>query len=143
MTNAKQGDKVDVHYVGTLSNGQEFDSSRGGEPLTFVIGEGVLIGAFEEAIVDMTPGDTKQITIAAGDAYGEHEPMLVHEVARVQIPDEIDLQLGTRLQAQNEQGETIVMMVTDLNDTNVTLDANHPLAGKDLTFELELVNIHA
>ena len=143
MADAKDGDRVDVHYVGTLADGSEFDSSRGGEPLTFVIGEGMLIGAFESAIVGMTPGDNKTITIGAGDAYGDHEPSLVHEVARAQIPDEIELALGTRLQAQNEQGEAIVMSVTGLTDTSVTLDANHPLAGEELTFALELVKIYA
>lgn len=142
MSDAKQGDRVDVHYVGTLADGREFDSSHGGEPLTFIIGEGNLIGAFENAIVGMTPGDNKSVTIAADEAYGQHEPGLVHQVARAQIPDEVELAPGTRLQAQNDQGQTIVLTVTQFDDASVTLDANHPLAGEDLTFDLQLVKIH-
>ena len=91
----------------------------------------------------MSPGDNKSVTIGASDAYGEHQPGLVHQVARVQIPEEIDLAVGTRLQAQDDKGETIVLTVTELSDVSVTLDANHPLAGEDLNFDLQLVKIHA
>ncbi|HZD24865.1 MAG TPA: peptidylprolyl isomerase [Alphaproteobacteria bacterium] len=138
---AKSGDTVAVHYTGTLSDGSEFDSSAGGEPISFTIGEGQVISGFEEAVVGMNPGEAKDITIPAEEAYGERRPELVQQVGRDQIPSEIDLQPGVRLQAQTPNGETLVLTVTDVVDDQVTLDANHPLAGEDLSFRLELVKV--
>jgi len=141
MSTAKHGDTVHVHYTGTLDDGSEFDSSTAGAPLTFVVGGGELLAAFETAIVGMAAGDKKQIKIPVHEAYGEHEPGLVHEIARDQIPEEVELAVGNRLQAQTPDGDTVVLTVTGLSDASVTLDGNHPLAGEDLTFELELVQI--
>jgi len=141
MSTAKQGDKVHVHYTGTLADGSEFDSSSGGAPLSFVVGGGELLAAFETAIVGMTPGEKKTISIPVHEAYGEHEPALVHEIGRDQIPAEVELAVGSRLQAQTPEGDTVVLTVVGLSDDSVTVDGNHPLAGEDLTFVLELVQI--
>lgn len=143
MTEAKQGDRVSVNYVGTLADGREFDRSDPSNPIAFTIGGGEVISGFENAVVGMKVGDTKSVTISSEQAYGEHDAGLVHEVPREQIPQEVDLAVGVRLQATGQQGESIVLTVTNVTEEEVTLDQNHPLAGEDLTFELELVAIAA
>ena len=143
MTEAKQGDRVSVHYVGTLADGQEFDRSQPESPIAFTIGGGEVIPGFEQAVVGMKVGDTKSVTVVSEDAYGSHDEALVHELPREQIPGEIDLEVGLRLRATGERGENIVLTVTNLTEQKVTLDQNHPLAGEDLTFHLELVAIAA
>lgn len=143
MTAAKNGDRVQVHYVGTLPDGSEFDRSQPDQPIAFTIGAGEVIPGFEEAIVGMEVGDTRSVTIESSGAYGEHNAELVHQVAREQIPDEIDLQVGTRLQATGGDGQVISLTVTNVSTDVVTVDQNHPLAGHDLIFELELVAIAA
>ncbi|MBK5941514.1 FKBP-type peptidyl-prolyl cis-trans isomerase [Halochromatium roseum] len=141
MTEAKSGDTVKVHYTGTLTDGTEFDSSRGQEPLEFTLGQGQMISGFEEAVVGMTPGENKTITIVSGEAYGERNEAMVQQVPRTAIPPEIELAQGMLLQAQGPEGETLSFTVADFNDEEVTVDGNHPLAGRDLTFQLELVQI--
>lgn len=140
-TEAKSGDTVKVHYTGTLTDGTQFDSSRGQEPLEFTLGQGQMIGGFEEAVVGMSPGDNKTITIVSEEAYGERNEAMVQQVPRTAIPPEIELAEGMLLQAQGPDGETLRFTVADFNDEEVTVDGNHPLAGRDLTFELELVQI--
>ncbi len=139
MRQATTGDTVQVHYTGTLADGTEFDSSAGREPLEVTVGGGQVIRGFDGALMGMAEGDRKSVTLAPDDAYGPHNPGLVHIVERTQIPDEIDLAVGTQLQASDGSGNQIGLVVVELDADNVTLDANHPLAGEALTFELELV----
>ncbi len=141
MSEAASGDTVKVHYTGTLADGSQFDSSVGGEPLELTLGGGGVIPGFEKAVVGMAEGDSRTVTIAAEDAYGPHHADRVHEVERARIPADINLEVGGVLQAVGERGETMVVKVVELSDSGVTLDFNHPLAGEDLTFELQLVEI--
>jgi len=141
MEEAKQGDTVKVYYTGRLENGMIFDTSLNREPLEFIIGEGQIIPGFEEAVVGMGPGDSTITTVLADSAYGPHQEDLVLSVARSQLPEDLDPQIGQRLQSQQEDGQALVFMVTEISEESVTLDANHPLAGQDLTFEIELVEI--
>ena len=141
MTQAKSGDTVQVHYTGTLNDGSQFDSSHGADPIQFTIGDGNLIAGFEQAIIGMAAGDNKSVTIPSDQAYGPHHKDLVHEVQREQIPPEIGLEVGSQLQASGPNGEPVRLVVVGLTDDTATLDANHPLAGEDLTFALELVAI--
>ena len=141
MAQAKNGDTVRIHYTGKLNDGTEFDSSSGRDPLEFTLGEGSVIPGFEEAVVGMNAGDKKTIEIASDDAYGTRHEEGVQEIERSTIPDEIELKVGAQLQATAPDGNAMMLVVTALNDTHVTMDANHPLAGHDLTFDLELVEI--
>lgn len=141
MSQAKAGDKVRVHYTGKLDDGTVFDSSAEREPLEFTLGEGQVIPGFEKVVKGMTPGDSKTATIASGEAYGPHLPEMVMEVPRAQLPDDFDPEIGQRLELQRSDGKTFVVEVTGISDSGVTMDANHPLAGKDLTFDIELVEI--
>jgi FKBP-type peptidyl-prolyl cis-trans isomerase 2 len=141
MSEAKSGDTVRVHYTGTLDNGTEFDSSHGREPLEFTLGAGGLIAGFESAVHGMSAGETKTVTIPADEAYGPRRPDLTHEAPRGAIPDEIELVVGLILHAQGPDGQQLTFQVTDFDEETVTLDGNHPLAGEDLTFNLELVEI--
>lgn len=141
MTEAKTGDTVKVHYSGALADGSEFDSSRGHEPLEFTLGQGSLIPGFENAVVGMTPGEQKKITIPCEQAYGERNPGMLLSVPREAIPDDIELAQGVTLHAQNPDGQTIRVTITSFDDQQVTVDGNHPLAGHDLIFDLELVAI--
>jgi peptidylprolyl isomerase len=141
MTEAKKGNTVKIHYTGTLADGSVFDSSTGHEPLQFEIGSGQVIVGFEEAVLGMKVGDSKKVTIPAEKAYGAYLDDLVIKAQRENIPPDIDPQVGQRLQMGGPNGELILVNVTEVNDTHVYLDANPPLAGKDLTFQLELVEI--
>ncbi|MBK5930801.1 FKBP-type peptidyl-prolyl cis-trans isomerase [Halochromatium salexigens] len=141
MSEAKSGDTVKVHYTGTLSDGTEFDSSRGQEPLEFTLGQGQMISGFEDAVLGMALGENKTVTLASEEAYGERNEAMVQEVPRSAIPPEIELTEGMLLQAQGPDGETLRFTVADFNEEAVTVDGNHPLAGRDLTFQLELVQI--
>ncbi|MEQ8267917.1 MAG: peptidylprolyl isomerase [Parvibaculum sp.] len=138
---AQNGDKVRVHYTGKLKDGTVFDSSREGEPIEFSIGGQMVIAGFESAVVGMEPGDTKSVTIASQEAYGEHDPRLVQDVPRSELPPELEPQPGMRLTASGGDGREIALVVTEVNDNVVRLDANHPLAGEDLTFEIQLVAV--
>lgn len=141
MEAAKLGDKVRVHYRGTLDDGSMFDSSDGGEPIEFTIGEGRVIDGFEQAVIGMKPGDRKQQRIEAGDAYGEHDPDLLFEVDKSALPPGTEVARGDFLQLSLPDGEMAPVRVADVTDDGLMLDANHPLAGKTLTFDLHLVSI--
>jgi peptidylprolyl isomerase len=141
MTQAKFGDTVKVHYTGKLDDGTVFDSSIQGEPLEFTIGSGSIIPGFEKAVVGMVPGDQKTEVIPTEQAYGPYQEEMVVMVERNQMPAEMEPQIGQQLQLQHESGQIIPVIVTDVSDASVTLDANHPLAGEDLTFEIQLVAI--
>ncbi|MFQ5737178.1 MAG: peptidylprolyl isomerase [Thermodesulfobacteriota bacterium] len=141
MAQAKKGDSVKVHYRGTLSDGTEFDSSTGKEPLAFSIGAGMLIPAFESAVEGMEQGESKKVSIPAEEAYGPYVKELVADFERSQFPPDITPEVGTQLQIEQENGGKTLVRVIEVSDSMVTLDANHPLAGKDLIFDIELVEI--
>lgn len=141
MDKAKRGDKVKVHYDGTLEDGTTFDSSRDSEPIEFTIGEGQVIEGFEDAIVGMAVGDTKTETIAAEQAYGERDESLIFRVDRSQMPDDTEVQVGDFLHVGFPDGSDAAVQVAGLDEQSVMLDANHPLAGKTLIFALTLVGI--
>lgn len=143
MSQAKVGDKVSVHYTGKLEDGTVFDSSNGREPLEFEIGTSSVIPGFEHAIVGMAPGESKTATVPADQAYGQREQGKVVEVERGQLPPDLDLRVGQRLKLTDQQQNSTYVTVAAMSDAAVKLDANHPLAGKDLTFDIELVEIHA
>ncbi len=139
---AKSGDRVAVHYTGKHSDGSIFDSSAGREPLEVELGSGMVIPGFDQGIQGMSIGEKKTVHIPADQAYGLHSPEQTVQIERTQIPPHIELALGLELNMQNQDGQVLQVVVIDLSDTHVTLDANHPLAGKDLTFDIELVAIH-
>lgn len=141
MTQVKTGDTVQLHYTGTLADGATFDSSRGRDPLQFEVGSGQIIPGLDKALPGMTVGEQKKLTIPADEAYGQPDPNAMQAVPRSEIPAEIPLDLGTQLQVQTPQGQVMPVTVVEVNEEQVTLDANHPLAGKDLTFAIELVSI--
>jgi peptidylprolyl isomerase len=141
MPIAKRGDVVHVHYRGTLDDGTEFDTSAGSDPLTFTLGAGEVIPGFETAIEGMSTGEKKTETIPAGNAYGERRDELVFTIPREQLPADTEFEPGDMLRVGFPDGSSTEMHVTALDDASVTLDANHPMAGKNLTFELELVGI--
>lgn len=141
MTQVKSGDTVRLHYTGTLADGSQFDSSAGRDPLEFVVGSGQIIPGLDKAIPGMEVGDKKTVEVPAEEAYGPLDPAARQAVPRGDIPDDIPLDLGTQLQVQTPQGQVLQVMVVEVTETEVTLDANHPLAGKDLTFDVELVGI--
>jgi peptidylprolyl isomerase len=143
MAQAKYGDTVVVHYEGKLTDGTVFDTSSNSDPLQFTIGDGEIIPGFEEAVVGMSVGETRTAEISSDRAYGPHQPELVVQVDRNQLPPDFDLEVGLQLQIQQGPGQFIPATVTDLSNENVTLDANHPLAGKDLVFDIQLVDIAA
>jgi peptidylprolyl isomerase len=141
MSQAKLGDTVRVHYTGKLNDGSVFDTSFDGEPIEYKIGEGRLIAGFEQAVIGMAPGESKTTVIAAADAYGQYREEMVIEVERNQLPAHLKLEIGQTLQSVQQDGQLIRFLVTDLNEETVTLDANHPLAGEELTFDIQLVEI--
>ena len=138
---AQAGDTVAVHYTGTLDDGRTFDSSQGREPLEFRLGGGQVISGFDEAVAGMEVGEQKTVRIPAEDAYGPRRDDLLLELRREQIPPEIDLEVGMGLSVQQPDGQPLPVTVAALGEGSVTLDANHPLAGEDLTFDLTLVAI--
>jgi len=143
MAHPKSGDTISVHYTGRLENGRVFDSSKEREPLELTVGAQQVIPAFEEALTEMQPGDAKTITVPSDDAYGPHRPDLVVAVDRGAFPEHIEPAVGQRLQVQRRDGGVTEVTVADVSEEQVTLDANHPLAGETLTFDLELVEIRA
>ncbi|MFP4573998.1 MAG: peptidylprolyl isomerase [Desulfobacterales bacterium] len=138
---AQQGDKVKIHYKGKLDDGSVFDSSEGRDPLEFKIGDGNIIPGVEEAVLGMEPEETKEATIPPERAYGEYRDEMIIEVDRSQFPEHIDPEPGQQLELKQSEGQNVVVTVTDVGEEKVTLDANHPLAGKDLTFEITLQEI--
>ncbi len=138
---AKVGDTIRVHYTGTLDNGTVFDSSVGRKPLNFTIGLGQVIPGFDKAVVGLNLNESKTITIPADQAYGQYRADLVQVAARDQFPPDSELEVGQVLQVSQPNGQIILVTITNVTDTDVTLDANHHLAGKNLTFEIQLVEI--
>ena len=143
MSEAKNGDTVHVHYTGTLADGTIFDSSVGGDPLEFTLGEGGVIPGFESAVVGMATGETKTTTIPFDEAYGAHNADAVFTVSRSEMPEGVEPEVGQQLGLQHPSGEMIPAVISAVTPESVTIDANHPLAGKDLTFAIELVEIAA
>jgi peptidylprolyl isomerase len=141
MTQAKHGDTVKVHYTGKLDDGTVFDSSADRPPLEFTIGEGMIIPGFEQAVLGMSPGDSKTELIPTDQAYGPYVEDMVVVIDREQMPAEIEPEIGQQLQIQQPSGQIIPVVITDISAAAVTLDANHPLAGEDLTFDIQLVEI--
>ncbi len=141
MAQAKLGDLVRVHYTGALEDGTVFDSSAGGEPLEFRIGAREIIPGFEHEVIGMEAGTSKTIRIAAEDAYGPHRAEMVETVERRHLPPHLQPEVGMRRRAQQPDGSDIVLAVTEVTPSMVTLDANHPLAGKDLIFDIQLVAV--
>ncbi len=140
MSKVKEGDTVKVHYTGKLKDGSIFDSSEEREPLEFTLGQGQLIPGFEKAVEGMEVGDSTTVDIPSDDAYGERREDLELEVSKSDLPDNIEPEVGMQLQMQQqEDGRAIPVQITAVEDDFVKLDANHPLAGKDLTFDIELV----
>lgn len=142
MARAKVGDMVQVHYTGKLDDGEVFDSSVDRNPLEFSIGAGQVIPGFEEAIVGMEPGQEKTVRIPAEEAYGPHRAEMMLAVDRAEVPPEIEPQVGQQLQLVQPNGQTMIVTVTEVTDQQVTMDANHPLAGKALTFDIRLLEVH-
>jgi peptidylprolyl isomerase len=138
---AAVGDTVKVHYTGRLVDGTQFDSSRGAEPLEVTLGHGETIPGFENAIVGMVPGEQKSVTIACDEAYGERNEAMTQTLPRAAIPDDIDLEVGLVLSARSPEGQTVSFSVAQFDDEEVIVDGNHPLAGQDLVFDLELVTV--
>ncbi len=142
MGQVKEGDTVKVHYTGKLDDGTVFDSSKGQEPLEFTMGKGQLIPGFEQAVEGMEPGESKTVTIPANEAYGPHHDEMVIEVARDQFPADQEPEVGQQYRVHQADGTPFVVTVTDVTPDTITLDANHPLAGQDLTFDIQLVDIN-
>lgn len=141
MTQVKEGDTVRIHYTGTLADGATFDSSEGRDPLEFTVGSGQIIPGLDKAMPGMAVGEKKVVEVPCDDAYGQLDPNARQAVPRAEIPAEIPLDIGTQLQVQTPQGQVMPVTVAEVTETEVTLDANHPLAGRDLTFAIELVSI--
>jgi len=141
MTQAKDGDTVKIHYTGRLQDGTVFDTSAQREPLQFDIGSGQVIPGFEEAVTGMRVGEKKTAMITSDKAYGERNPSMVMVVDRKHVPPGIDPEIGQRLQVGSPDGQLLAVTVIAVGDENITLDANPPLAGEDLTFDIELVEI--
>ena len=141
MTEAKNNDTVQVHYTGKLDDGTVFDSSQGRDPLQFTLGTGQVIPGFEDAVVGMGVGDTKTVRIPPDQAYGERRDDLVLDVALEQFPPDATPEIGQQYQLRTQSGQPVPATVAEVNDTHAKLDANHPLAGQALNFDLELVAI--
>lgn len=142
MSQATQGDKVQVHYTGKLPDGKVFSTSQGKQPLQFTIGEGRVIPGLEKAILGMAPGESKSVEIPAAQGFGPRRKDLVVQIDRSQVPDNMDPRVGQRRPLQlGTQAQPVQAVVTDVSEEGLTLDANHPLAGKDLRFEVELVKV--
>jgi len=138
---AQQGDIVKVHYTGSLSDGEVFDSSEGSEPLEFQIGSGQVIPGFELAITGMAPGESKKFTIPAQEAYGDRDDSMIVSFPINMLPEGFEAEIGSQLDLEDEEGNQIPALIIDLDEEKILLDANHPLAGEDLTFEIQVVSI--
>lgn len=141
MAQAQLGNTVKVNYTGKLDDGTVFDSSVDRDPLQFSLGQGDVIAGFEEAVVGMSPGESKTVTISSNQAYGPYQNELVMVVDQKQMPPELSVEVGQQLQIRQTEGQVIPVMITEIADSKVTLDANHPLAGQDLIFDIELVEV--
>lgn len=141
MEAAKKGDRVKVHYTGKLQDGTVFDSSVDREPLEFTLGDGNMIKGFDTAVLGMQKGDTVTAEIPSAEAYGEKKEDMFVEVPKAEVPENIKPEVGQQLQVQQANGQSMPVVVADVTEDKIVLDANHPLAGKDLTFEIKLVEI--
>ena len=141
MTQAKNGDTVNVHYTGKFDDGEVFDTSKERDPLKFTIGEGMVIPGFEKAVIGMSAGESKTIRIPNEEAYGSAREELKFAVEKTKFPENMEPQVGQFLEVHRDDGEIMAVMVAEISDQGVTLDANHPMAGKDLNFDIELVEI--
>ena len=143
MAQANSGDTVKITYTGKLNDGTVFDTSEGRDPLEFVIGENTIIPTLEASVIGMNIGDKATVEVTAENAYGPHQPDAIQTVERSMIPAEVELAIGAQLQATAPDGQVLVLTVASIEATTVTLDGNHPLAGQDLTFDIELMEIDA
>ncbi|MBL4707657.1 MAG: FKBP-type peptidyl-prolyl cis-trans isomerase [Flavobacteriales bacterium] len=142
MSQAEKGNKVKVHYTGTLSDETIFDSSREREPIEFTVGEGQMIAGFDAAAIGMKVGENKKVNIPANEAYGPKSEEAMIKVPKSQLPEGMDPQIGMQLEATQQDGRNQVLVVAEVLEEEVILDANHPLAGKDLTFDIEMMEIN-
>ncbi len=141
MTQAKTGDTVKVHYTGTLDDGTTFDSSADREPLAFTLGDKQMIPGFENAVLGMAVDESKTFKIPSDEAYGPHHDERVIEVDRSQVPADMKIEVGQQLEMASQDGQKVIVIVKELTDEKIIMDANHPLAGQDLNFEIKLVQI--
>lgn len=141
MQQAQSGDKVKVHYHGTLKSGETFDSSQGREPLEFTVGSGQVIKGFDEGVQGMQVGEKKKVEIPVQDAYGEKSSEMIFEFPKSQFPADMNPEVGAQLMMSNGSGQSFPVTITEVKEDSVLLDANHPLAGQDLIFDIELVEI--
>lgn len=141
MAKVKSGDKVSVHYHGKLTDGTTFDTSEGRDPLSFTVGQGMVIPGFDNAMIDMEIGEKKTVEIPVDQAYGPRNAENIVEFPKTEFPAEMEIQEGLQLQLQNNEGHVIPVVVQEVKEETVILDANFPLAGKDLVFDIELVSI--
>ncbi len=141
MQQVKKGDQIKVHYHGRLTDGTIFDSSAGRQPLEFEVGSGMVIKGFDEGVTGMAVGDKKTISIPADEAYGPRQEEMVIEFPIKNFPPDITPEVGMTLQMHGDNGQELPVVITAINEESITLDANHPLAGKELVFDLELVDI--
>jgi FKBP-type peptidyl-prolyl cis-trans isomerase 2 len=141
MQQVKDGDKVKVHYHGKLRSGETFDSSEGREPLEFTVGGGQVIKGFDEGVKGMQVGDKRTVEIEVGDAYGEKNEDMIIEFPKAQFPPDMNPEAGMQLMMNNGQGQQFPVVIREIREETVLLDANHPLAGQDLIFDIELVEI--
>jgi len=141
MSKAVQGSIVRVHYTGTLDDGEIFDASKDRGPLQFIVGEGRLLKPFEDTVVGMAPGESRKVTIPPENAYGLHRKDMVTVVERNKLPPDIIPEVGMRLEIAQDSRSNALVEITGINEKEITLDANHPLAGKALHFEIQLIEI--
>jgi FKBP-type peptidyl-prolyl cis-trans isomerase SlpA len=141
MNQVKENNTVKVNYTGKLSDGQIFDTSEGREPLEFTLGQGQLIPGFEKGVIDMKLNEKKTITIAKEEAYGDVNPALIQEVSKADLPQDMTPEVGMGLVSKTQDGRETNLLVVEVKEETIVLDANHPLAGKDLVFDLEVVDI--
>ena len=141
MSQAKSGDTVKIHYAGTLDDGTQFDSSTGREPFEFALGSGQVIPGFDNAVDGMAVGESKTVTIPVEEAYGERHDQLVQQVPKTSLPEDMKPEVGMQLQSQDPDGQMMNLVVTVVEEESITVDANHPLAGHALTFDIELIEV--
>lgn len=141
MAQAKNGDCVKIHYTGKLEDDTVFDSSVNRAPLQFTLGEGKIIPGFEKAIIGMNPGESKTVKIPYDEAYGPHRPELIAEIERSRFPEDMKLEVGKEIKLRQPNGRVVAVKIINITEAKVTLDANHPLAGKELSFDIKLVDI--
>lgn len=141
MAQVKSGDKIKVHYHGKLTNGETFDSSAGREPLEFEVGSGMVIPGFDDGVTGMTVGEKKTVNIPFAEAYGPKNPEMVIEMPKDRFPADMQVEVGMPLMMSDQQGQQFQVTIVEIKEEVVMLDANHPLAGQDLIFDLELVEI--